>query len=62
VTRLIEAVEHPMYRMALLTAYAAGLRITELVALEAEHIDSARMLSQSAVRSPLDAAFSRVGH
>jgi site-specific recombinase XerD len=44
VIRLIEAVQHPMYRMALLTAYAAGLRITELVALEAEHIDSARMM------------------
>jgi site-specific recombinase XerD len=30
--------------MALLTAYAAGLRITETVALKAEHVDSARML------------------
>jgi site-specific recombinase XerD len=44
VLRLIEAVQHPVYRMALLTAYAAGLRITETVALKAEHIDSARML------------------
>jgi integrase/recombinase XerD len=44
VLRLIDAAPHPMYRMALLTAYAAGLRITELLALEAEHIDSARMM------------------
>jgi len=44
VVRLIEAVPHDVYRMALLTAYAAGLRITETVALRAEHIDSARML------------------
>jgi len=44
VVRLIEAVSHVVYRMALLTAYAAGLRISEVVALRAEHIDSARML------------------
>jgi site-specific recombinase XerD len=44
VIRLLEAVKHPMYRIALLTAYAAGLRITELLALKAEHIDSARMV------------------
>lgn len=44
VVRLIEAVSHVVYRMALLTAYAAGLRITETVALKAEHIDSTRML------------------
>jgi integrase/recombinase XerD len=44
VVRLIEAVPHVVYRMALLTAYAAGLRISETVALRAEHIDSARML------------------
>jgi integrase/recombinase XerD len=43
VVRLIEAVEHPVYRMALLTAYATGLRISELIALKAEHIDSQRM-------------------
>ncbi len=43
VMRLIAAVEHPVYRMALLTAYAAGLRITEMLALKPEHIDSARM-------------------
>src|SRR5262249_19443871 len=44
VVRLLEAVNNPVYRMALMTAYAAGLRITELVSLKAEHIDSARML------------------
>ncbi len=44
VVRLIEAVPQIVHRMALLTAYAAGLRITETVALRAEHIDSARML------------------
>lgn len=43
VVRLIEAVDHPVYRMALLTAYAAGLRITELVSLRVEHIDAERM-------------------
>lgn len=44
VVRLIEAVPQVVYRMTLLTAYAAGLRISETVALRAEHIDSARML------------------
>jgi len=44
VVRLIEAVPQDVYRMALLTTYAAGLRISETVALQAEHIDSARML------------------
>lgn len=44
VVRLIEAVPHAVCRMALLTAYAAGLRISETVALRPEHIDSARML------------------
>jgi len=44
VVRLLSAVDHVVYRMALMTAYAAGLRITELVALKAEHLDSARML------------------
>jgi len=44
VVRLIEAVAHPVCRMALLAAYATGLRITETVSLKAEHIDAARML------------------
>jgi integrase/recombinase XerD len=44
VVRLVEAVGHRVCRMALLTAYAAGLRITETVSLKPEHIDAARML------------------
>jgi site-specific recombinase XerD len=44
VVRLIEAVDAPMPRMALLTAYAAGLRITETVALKPQDIESARMV------------------
>ena len=44
VVRLIAAVDHPMYRVALLAAYAAGLRLTETLALKAEHIDSERMV------------------
>lgn len=44
VVRLIEAVEHPVYRMVLLTTYAAGLRISEVLMLKAEHIDSGRMM------------------
>jgi integrase/recombinase XerD len=44
VVRLLAAVDNTMCRMALMTAYAAGLRITELVTLKAEHIDRARML------------------
>lgn len=44
VVRLILAVDNVVCRMALMTAYAAGLRITELVALKTEHIDSSRMV------------------
>lgn len=44
VLRFLAAVDHPMYRMALTTEYASGLRISELVALRVEDIDSARML------------------
>lgn len=44
VVRLIEAVSNPVCRMALLTAYAEGLRISETVALRSEHVDRARML------------------
>ena len=44
VVRLVESVYDPVSRMALLTAYASGLRLSELMALKAEHIDSARML------------------
>lgn len=44
VIELIEAVAPVVCRMAMLTAYAAGLRISETVALKFEHIDRARML------------------
>jgi len=44
VLRFLGAVEHPMYRMALTTEYASGLRISELVAMRVDDIDSARML------------------
>jgi site-specific recombinase XerD len=44
VVRLIEAVDAAMPRMALLTIYATGLRITEVVSLQPKHIDSARMV------------------
>ena len=44
VLRFLAAVDHPMYRMALTTEYASGLRISELVVLRVEDIDSARML------------------
>ena len=44
VLRLIAAVRSPMHRVALATAYAGGLRISEVVALRPEDIDSARML------------------
>lgn len=44
VLRFVGAVEHPMYRMALTTGYASGMRISELVAVRVEDIDSARML------------------
>lgn len=44
VLRFLGAVDHPMYRVALTTEYASGLRVSELVALRVEDIDSARML------------------
>jgi integrase/recombinase XerD len=44
VVRLVEAFTNPMYRMAMVTAYGAGLRITELVRLTPENIDRSRML------------------
>lgn len=44
VLRFLDAVDHRMYRMALTTGYAGGLRISELVTLRIEDIDSARML------------------
>ena len=44
VLRFLGAVEHPIYRMALTTGYASGVRISELLALRVDDIDSARML------------------
>ena len=44
VTRLLEAAPGPKYRAALGTAYGAGLRVSEVVALKVTDIDSTRML------------------
>jgi integrase/recombinase XerD len=44
VLQFLSALGHPLHRMALVTAYATGLRIEELVALQASDIDSARMV------------------
>lgn len=44
VVRLLSGVTSPMHRVALATAYAGGLRVSEVVALRACDIDSARML------------------
>jgi integrase/recombinase XerD len=40
---LIEKTAHLKHRMLLMTAYAAGLRVSELCHLKVSHIDSARM-------------------
>ncbi len=44
VLQLLKAAKGPRNRIALSTAYATGVRVSELVALRAEDIDSARML------------------
>ena len=44
VARLFSCVKHPKHRMLLRTAYATGLRLSEVLHLQARHIDSARML------------------
>jgi site-specific recombinase XerD len=44
VRRLFQAVANPRYRLLLQTAYAAGLRVSEVVALHVTDIDSQRML------------------
>jgi integrase/recombinase XerD len=46
VVRFLEAVPGLKARMALTTAYAAGLRLSEVVALKAPNIDSERMVLQ----------------
>ena len=43
VTRLINAAGNPKYRAALSVAYGAGLRVSEVVALKINDIDSTRM-------------------
>lgn len=44
VVRLIQATKNLKHRALLLTAYSAGLRVSELVALRVQDIDSGRML------------------
>ncbi len=44
VLQFLGAITNPMHRMALTAAYAAGLRVSEVVTLRVEDIDSARML------------------
>ena len=44
VLRFLRGFDHPLYRMAMTTAYASGVRISELLALRPEHIDSERMM------------------
>jgi site-specific recombinase XerD len=44
VTLLLQAASAPKYRAAFATAYGAGLRVSEVVALKVRDIDSERML------------------
>src|SRR6202047_1872972 len=44
VARLLEAAPGPKYKAALSAAYAAGLRVSEVVAVKGSDIDSERML------------------
>jgi integrase/recombinase XerD len=44
VSRLLEAVRDPRYRLAMMVAYAAGLRLSEILNLRVEDIDSHRMV------------------
>ena len=44
VLQFLGAIPHRKHRMALTTAYAAGLRVSEVAALRVQDIDSARML------------------
>lgn len=44
VTRFFQAVNNPKHRVLLLIAYAAGLRISELVALRIGDVDAERMV------------------
>jgi integrase/recombinase XerD len=51
VTLLLQAAPGPKYKAALATAYGAGLRVSEVVALEAGGIDSERMRLPVHIRS-----------
>ncbi len=44
VARLLDAVPRARYKAALATAYGAGLRVSEVVALKVGDVDSARMM------------------
>lgn len=44
VRRLLDAVRHPKHRVVLTTIYAAGLRISEALALKVSDIDADRMV------------------
>lgn len=44
VRRLFDAIRNPKYRMATMTAYSAGLRVSETAHLSVEDIESGRML------------------
>src|SRR5918996_3132629 len=60
VARLLEAAPGPKYKAAFGTAYGAGLRVSEVVALKVSDIDSQRMMlrveqGKGRKRSPCDA-------
>src|SRR5262245_46873072 len=44
ISRLIESATHPKHRVMLMTCYAAGLRVSELVRLKPQDIHSERMV------------------
>jgi site-specific recombinase XerD len=44
VNRVISSLDNIKHRVILMTAYSAGLRVSELVSLRQEHIDSSRMV------------------
>ena len=49
--RVLGAVENPVYRLMLRTAYAAGLRVGEVVRLKVSDIDSARAWSSTCAKA-----------
>lgn len=44
VLRVFSVVEHATYRVALMTAYACGLRVSEVISLRVDDVDGKRML------------------